>query len=158
MPTWLAVTPRSSSRSSKVKVSPSPTRGLCSPTLPASFASSHTPRPAASSRNSELHRRAVGNVTARLNMPWYQLLDALEQTTPADVALVSIEPDGGSQVVRLVAEAKELDALLVYVKALQSEAFFRDVRPLKHETNEREPQRPVRLSIELRLRSPGSKT
>lgn len=97
-------------------------------------------------------RRAWNEVVRQLNTPWSALLASLEAATPEDVALVSIEPDAKQARVRLQAEAKTLDALLVYAQALQSAGPFAEVALVKHETNEQDPSRPVRLTLSIRLR------
>lgn len=97
-------------------------------------------------------RRAWNQVVRQLNTPWASLLAALEAVTPEDVALVSIEPDARQASVRLQAEAKSLDALLAYAQALKGAEPFAEVTPVKHETNEQDPNRPVRLTMNLRLR------
>jgi hypothetical protein len=95
--------------------------------------------------------RAWNQVARQLNTPWGTLLTSLEQATPEDVALVSVEPDAHKGSVRLQAEARTLEALLAYAQALRAVPAFADVVPLKHETNELDPLRPVRLSLEIRL-------
>jgi hypothetical protein len=97
-------------------------------------------------------RRAWNEVTTQLNTPWGGLLDALERATPDDVALVSIEPDAARQTVRLQAEAKTLDTLLAYAQQLAGTPTFMEAVPLKHETHEQDPNRPIRLTMNLRLR------
>lgn len=99
-------------------------------------------------------RRAWNEVVGRLNMPWTAMLDTLEAQTPDDVALVSIEPDARGGIVRLQAEARTLDALLAYARALRTAGPFADAIPVKHETNEQDPNRPVRLTLQIRLREP----
>lgn len=90
-------------------------------------------------------------MTRHLNTPWPAVLDALETTTPESVALVTIEPDPQHGVVRLQAEAKTLDSLLQYAQLLTAAEPFNEVTLLKHETNERDATRPVRLSMAARL-------
>jgi hypothetical protein len=94
---------------------------------------------------------AWNEAALQLNTPWPALLAALEQATPADVALVSIEPDARSRSVRLQAEAKALDALLAYAQALQGRAPIGAVMPARHETNDQDPNKPLRLSMQLML-------
>lgn len=101
-------------------------------------------------------RRAWNQVVRQLNTPWAALLDALETATPEDVALVSVEPDARQSSVRLQVEAKSLDALLSHAQALKATEPFAEVTPLKHETNEQDPNRPVRLTLNLRLREARS--
>lgn len=98
-------------------------------------------------------RQAWGQVARQLNTPWAFLLDALEAGTPADVALVSIEPDARVGSVRLQAEAKSLDTLLAYAKDLGALPLFDSVILIKHETNEQDGNKPVRLGLDLRLRA-----
>jgi Tfp pilus assembly protein PilN len=91
-------------------------------------------------------------VVRHLNTPWSTLLAALERATPDDVALVSIEPDAQLGSIRLQAEARSLDQLLAFVQQLESNSAFASVSPLKHETNEQEALRPLRMTIALRLK------
>jgi hypothetical protein len=94
-------------------------------------------------------------VTRQLNTPWATILDALETSTPEDVALVTIEPDAGRASVRLQVEAKTLDALLAYAQGLKSNGPFEEVTLLKHETNDQDATRPMRLSLDVRLKTTG---
>jgi hypothetical protein len=94
-------------------------------------------------------------VTRQLNTPWATIFDALETSTPEDVALVAIEPDAGRASVRLQVEAKTLDTLLAYAQALKANGPFQDVTLLKHETNDQDATRPMRLSLDVRLKANG---
>lgn len=99
-------------------------------------------------------RAAWNQLVAQLNTPWATLLGGLEAATRDDVALVSIEPDARQGTVRLQAEARTLEALLAYAQSLGTVEPFAGVVPLRHETNEQDPNRPVRLTLRLRLRQP----
>jgi Tfp pilus assembly protein PilN len=96
-------------------------------------------------------RRVLDQITRQLNTPWSQLLDALESSLPDDVALVSIEPDGSAGKVRLQSEARSLDTLVGYAASLRNVPMFTGVALLKHETNDQDPNRPLRLMMELEL-------
>ena len=98
-------------------------------------------------------RQAWNQVTRQLNTPWTALLDALEASQPDDVALVSIEPDARQGTVRLQAEARSLDTLLAFARQLGTAPLFETVALVKHETNEQDGNRPVRLSLDIRLRA-----
>ncbi|MFD0668901.1 PilN domain-containing protein [Ramlibacter sp. MAHUQ-53] len=120
------------------------------------------PRPAAAPGRSPaaapLGRQAAeawSRALRPLNTPWPTLLDALQRLAPANVALVGIEPDGAQALVRLQAEARSLDALLAYAGALRAAPGFGEVTLVRHETREQEPQRPVRLTLDVALR-PGA--
>lgn len=111
---------------------------------------------AAGSANPQLtaqQHQAWGQVARQLNTPWASLLDTLEAGTPDNVALVSIEPDARVGSVRLQVEAKTLDTLLAYARELGSLPLFESVSLIKHETNEQDGNRPMRLSLDLRLKA-----
>jgi hypothetical protein len=97
--------------------------------------------------------RGYNNVIRQLNVPWKNLFEDLESMTPMDVALLSVEPDGARSTVKLVAEAKSLTTLLNYSSKLQQNGIFGRITYSKHETNEQDTNKPIRLSFELELRS-----
>lgn len=96
-------------------------------------------------------RQGLRAVARQLNIPWQELFEQLERTTPPQVALVSVEPDGQRGTVRLQAEAKSLDTLLQYAAALQGQGVLGRLTYNKHETNGQDPNRPMRLTFELVL-------
>jgi Tfp pilus assembly protein PilN len=102
---------------------------------------------------SQVQILGYNSVIRQLNLPWKNLFDDLETLTPADVALLSIEPDGRRSIVKLVAEAKTLVTLLDYSAKLQQNGIFGRLTYSKHETNEQDSNKPVRLSFELELRT-----
>lgn len=98
-------------------------------------------------------RQALQSVVRQLNFPWQALFEQLERSTPADVALISVEPDGQRATVRLQAEARSYDTLLRYAAALQGQGVLGKLSYSKHETNDRDMSRPARLTIEIELLS-----
>lgn len=102
--------------------------------------------------------RAWNQVIGRLNTPWPAIFDALEQSTPAGVALLGIDPRPGEGSIRIQAEARTLDELLKYTAQLPATPPFGQVLLVKHETHEQDPQRPVRLTVEVRLRGGAAPT
>lgn len=97
-------------------------------------------------------RRELNRVIRQLNTPWPQVFDQIEQTTPSDIALIGIEPDG-SRALRIEAESKSLDRLLRYAASLEHRGVFGKLLYSKHEVNTDDPNRPVRLSFQLALQS-----
>jgi Tfp pilus assembly protein PilN len=97
---------------------------------------------------SEAQATAVNTATAQLNLPWRDLLDALEAATPPEIALLAIEPDGKKQVVNGVAEAKDSNGMVAYVEQLKKQAFFSDVLLTRHETNDQDANKPIRFQFE----------
>jgi hypothetical protein len=102
--------------------------------------------------------RAWNQVIGGLNTPWPAVFDALEQSTPAGVALLGIDPRPGEGSIRIQAEARTLDELLKYTAQLLASPPFGEVLLVKHETHEQDPQRPVRLTVEVRLRGAAAPT
>lgn len=96
-------------------------------------------------------RQGLRAVARQLNIPWQELFEQLERSTPPQVALVSVEPDGQRGTVRLQAEAKSLDTLLQYAAALQGQGVLGRLNYNKHETNGQDANRPMRLTFELVL-------
>jgi Tfp pilus assembly protein PilN len=96
--------------------------------------------------------RGYNSVIRQLNVPWKEVFSDLEAMTPMDVALISIEPDGSRSMLKLVAEAKSLSTLLSYSSKLQQNGIFGRIAYSKHETNEQDANKPIRLSFELELR------
>lgn len=99
-------------------------------------------------------RRHLNNVVRQLNTPWQDLFNQLERLTPPEVALLSIEPDTRRDTIKLQAEAKTLDALLVYAAGLEQQGLLGRLTYSKHETNDQDPNKPTRLSFELEVRMP----
>lgn len=91
---------------------------------------------------------AVNGAVAQLNLPWRDVLDAVEGATPATIALLSIEPDAKKSSVKGMAEAKSSDAMIDYIEQLKKQAFFNAVVLTKHETNDQDPNRPLRFQFE----------
>lgn len=110
--------------------------------------------PAGAPALSPAQREAWSRIVAPLNTPWPDLMDALEAGTPDNVAVVAIEPDARQGRVRLQAEARDLDTLLAYAARLDAADAFAGVALVRHETNEQDPNRPVRLTLDARLRAP----
>lgn len=96
-------------------------------------------------------RTAWARLASALNTPWNSVFDTLERAIPADVALISIEPDATNSSLRLEAEAPTLDALLRGVQALGADESVARVALVKHETQDQHPSRPVRLQMDVGL-------
>jgi hypothetical protein len=107
------------------------------------------PRKLSSAEKQELDR--VNAVVNSLNMPWSELLDALERRASAEVGLTLVEPDGDKGIVKIQAEAKTIDTLLAYADDFARDASFAGVQVRQHDTNEQDANRPARLTFDVRL-------
>lgn len=94
---------------------------------------------------------AHNQAAQHLNLPWSMVLDMFERRSSADIGLTFLEPDGKRASVRVQAEAKRIDALLAYSKAMADDEAIEGLRLLQHETNEQDGNQPARLTFELRF-------
>jgi transcriptional regulator with XRE-family HTH domain len=93
--------------------------------------------------------RQMDAVAARLNVPWSDVLDAIERSTTQRVALLTLEPDAGTGNVALTAEARSLDELLNYAEVLGEDAAVASVRLGQHDLRPQEPGQPVRMTLSI---------
>ncbi len=94
--------------------------------------------------------KAANRVLTRLSMPWDALFQEMEASIDEQVALLSVEPDTEKRELRITAEAKNLGAMLAYMKRLQAIALFKDAHVSSHQIQLQDPQRPVRFMLSAR--------
>jgi len=99
------------------------------------------------SREIEAEVRRANAVLEQLNLPWLDLLDAIEATRGEKVALLSIQPDSRQRTVRIAAEAKTVADALEYVRRLGAHPRFGGVHLLNHEIVQQDAQKPVRVQL-----------
>jgi hypothetical protein len=66
-------------------------------------------------------------IDAQLQLPWNSVLEAIESSRLASVALLGMEAQGGTRVLHLIAEAEEIEDVLAYVKKLRASPALHDV-------------------------------
>lgn len=91
---------------------------------------------------------AVNTAVAQLNLPWRDVLDAIEAATPGTIALLTIDPDAKKLLIKGIAEAKNSDGMIEYIEKLKRQPFFKDVILTRHEVNEQDPNKPLRFQFE----------
>lgn len=97
---------------------------------------------------SEAQAGAVNAAIAQLNLPWRDVFDAVEASTPATIALLALEPDAKKHLIRGIAEAKTSEGMIAYIEQLKKQAFFGTVALTRHEINEQDPNQPIRFQFE----------
>jgi len=90
----------------------------------------------------------INAVVGQLNIPWSDVFDAIENATPASIALVALEPDVKKQVVKGTAEARSSDDMIGYIELLKKQPLFVNVILLKHEVSLQDPYKPLRFEFE----------
>ena len=80
-------------------------------------------------------QRQLQTMVQSLNLPWYELLSALESIKQehSEVFLTAISPDVTNQQIMLRGQAKTLDSLLAFVDALNKKDTFSSVLPLNQQ-------------------------
>jgi Tfp pilus assembly protein PilN len=108
---------------------------------------------AARARVPEAQAAAVNAAVLQLNLPWRALHDAVQAGTPANIALLALEPDAKKNLVRITAEARSSDDMIAYVEQLQKVEWFSAVVLARHEINEQDPNRPIRFQLDAQWRA-----
>jgi Tfp pilus assembly protein PilN len=85
-----------------------------------------------------------------LDLRWESLLVALEKAIDDSVTLLGLEP--GVRDIAIAGEAKDLNALLDYLKRLQAASVFVDLHLTKHEIIQLGAVRTVRFSLQASWR------
>lgn len=88
----------------------------------------------------------------QLSLPWPQLIDSLERASMKEVAVLHIQPDAQSRLLRVTANARGEELMLEYVRRLGATGGFADVHLLSHQVREDDPQRPVQFSLQASFR------
>jgi hypothetical protein len=91
--------------------------------------------------------KTINRAVAELNIPWRDLFAAMEQATPDTVSLLALEPDPARRTLKIEAETAKPDDMLAYLAGLGQIRPFDDVALIRHETNERDPNQPVRFTV-----------
>ena len=94
-----------------------------------------------------LEVKRAREILLQLGMPWNELFTSIEAADSKNVALLGIESDIDKQRVKISAEAKNLDAMLDYIRDLQGRPAFADVYLQSHQIQQQDPQRPVRFVL-----------
>lgn len=86
---------------------------------------------------------AAEQAVERLETPWLQMLASIESAGGRDVTLLSLEPHAASREVRIQAQAKDMPALIAYVRALAAAPDFLSVRLESHQVQLQHARQPV---------------
>lgn len=93
---------------------------------------------------------AANGIAARLTLPWEALFHEIEVAQTAEIALLAISPNVARRSVQLDGEARNADATLEYIAALEAQPALASVSLLSHEIRQEDAEKPVRFSIQAR--------
>lgn len=91
--------------------------------------------------------KRANEVIGQLTLPWDPLFAAVENAADKDVALLAIQPDRRKGMVAIGGEAKNIAAMLDYMRRLGEEKPLKQVALLSHQVQQQDPQHPVRFNL-----------
>lgn len=96
---------------------------------------------------------AAAKAIDRLAIPWGELYGSLESSLDETIGLLAVLPNAEKGELRLNGEAKDFTALRGYLKRLSETGVLTEVRLLRQEIKQSDPQRPIVFSIVATWRS-----
>ena len=91
--------------------------------------------------------KQANEILRQLTLPWEHLFRAVESSTDPEITLLGMEPDIEKHVVTISCEAKDIAAMLNFIKRLEGQQEFSNVYLQSHQIQENDPERPVRFSL-----------
>ena len=99
--------------------------------------------------------KSAQRVAANLTAPWVDLLDAIESAPQQSVALLAVEPSTAKQTFRLTAEARDAQAMLAYLAALQKDRRLVSAFLVSHQVQVQTPGKPIRFQVQAGWGAPS---
>jgi hypothetical protein len=131
-------------RDARVEVSRLETQsGLIAPERPA--------KPIPREKIEEEARNAEA-VVRQLTLPWATLIGTIEQAATREVAILQLQPDADTRLLRLTAETRQRDAMFDFVRRLAASPGLADVHLVSHQVQREDPQHPVQFSLQASIR------
>lgn len=91
--------------------------------------------------------RHANEILRQLSLPWEKLFRAVEASVNKEVTLLGMEPDVEKHIVRISCEAKDIAAMLDYIRRLERRQEFGSIYLQSHQVQEQDPEKPVRFSL-----------
>jgi hypothetical protein len=100
----------------------------------------------------EEEARSAEAVVRQLTLPWASLIGTIEQAATREVAILQLQPDAESRVLRLTAETRQREAMFEFLRRLGAARGLADVHLVSHQVQRDEPQRPIQFSVQAAIR------
>ena len=94
-----------------------------------------------------LEVKRANEVLRQLSLPWERLFQTVESSDGKDVTLLALEPDTEKRLVKIGGEAKNMAAMLEYIKQLENRDVFGTVYLQSHHVQLQDPEKPVRFVL-----------
>jgi len=100
----------------------------------------------------EEEARNAEAVVRQLTLPWATLIGTIEQAATREVAILQLQPDAETRLLRLTAETRQREAMFDFVRRLGASQGLADVHLVSHQVQREDPQQPVQFSIQASIR------
>jgi Tfp pilus assembly protein PilN len=100
----------------------------------------------------EEEARNAEAVVRQLTLPWASLIGTIEQAATREVAILQLQPDADTRLLRLTAETRQRDAMFDFVRRLAASPGLAEVHLVSHQVQREDPQQPVQFSIQANIR------
>ena len=101
----------------------------------------------------EQEAKIIDAAVRQLTLPWAQMIEAVERASSSDVVVLQLQPEAQQRTLRLMAEAKNWDAMLSYVRRLGDNRVLSGVYLASHQVQMEDPSRPIQFSVQASFRS-----
>jgi hypothetical protein len=91
-------------------------------------------------------------VVRQLTVPWASVVQAIEEASMRDVALLQLQPDADTRSLKLVVEARQREAMFEYLRRLGAARGLSDVHIVSHQVQRDDPQRPIQFSVQASMK------
>ena len=100
----------------------------------------------------EEETRSAEAVVRQLTLPWASLIGTIEEAATREVAILQLQPDAETRVLRLTAETRHRETMFDFVRRLGASQGLADVHLVSHQVQREDPQQPVQFSIQASIR------
>jgi Tfp pilus assembly protein PilN len=97
--------------------------------------------------------RAAEAVVRQLTLPWAALIETLERAATREVAVLQLQPDAHTRVLRLTAEARNREAMFAYVRRLAAAQSLAEVHVVSHQVQQDNPQKPIQFAVHAAIKA-----
>jgi hypothetical protein len=100
----------------------------------------------------EEETRSAEAVVRQLTLPWASLIGTIEQAATREVAILQLQPDAETRLLRLTAETRQRETMFEFVRRLSASQGLADVHLISHQVQREDPLHPVQFSIQASIR------
>lgn len=100
----------------------------------------------------EQEAKSAEAVVRQLTLPWAGVIGAVEQAATKEVAILQLQPEADSRLLRLTAETRHREAMFDFLRRLSAAGGLTDVHLVSHQVQREDPQRPIQFSVQASIR------